>query len=109
IGRPELGVSRNCRGKLLACFDAVVLRVAVEMNHSALICASCIDAVAVLHPRSFALGTAQLRLDTADDCLRDVILDGKYVGQRAIVASGPDAAAIAAVHELGWESSTTAA
>src|SRR6188472_4046316 len=101
IGWSKLGIDGDGLPKQPARLDQARARAAVEMEHAALIDAPGVEIVACLDPRAFTLGAAELRLDRADDRLRYLVLHGKDVGQRAIVAARPDVLAAAAVDQLG--------
>jgi hypothetical protein len=48
------------------------------------------EAVGPLAPRAFDLRTSKIRLDDADDGLRDLVLQIEDVFQRAVVSIGPE-------------------
>src|SRR5688572_11915126 len=92
----------------LSCRDEVRGRAAIEMEHAALIQAPGVEAFARLHPRAFALGPAQLRLDRAHDGLSDLVLELENVGERAVIAACPDIVVACRFAELGGDADALA-
>jgi hypothetical protein len=50
------------------------------LRHAALVEIPRVEIIRTLARRAPALDLSKLRLDRADDCLRDLVLHGEYVG-----------------------------
>ncbi len=77
---PELRVPRDCLCKILPRAQQVVLGVLIKVRHAALVEIPRVEIIRTLASRAPALDLSELRLDRADDCLRDLVLHGEYVG-----------------------------